>query len=186
MNKAMIVSAAFAVVLTACTSTAKKNSAKSTEATREVGGQVEQMDPLYTDEQTFAIDEAPVVEMEVFEPVQTMMPPQTVTLFFDYNSDMLTEDSKFSLIEHVSYLASSTGYRLILQGHADERGTREYNLALGYKRADSVKNYLMAQNVMPSQLESTSFGEEKLAVPAASNERDHSLNRRVELVYKPL
>jgi len=69
-----------------------------------------------------------------------------------------------------------------LEGHADERGTREYNLALGERRAKAIANYLAVQGLPSSQIESISYGEEKPAV-TGSGESVWSKNRRVELIY---
>jgi peptidoglycan-associated lipoprotein len=75
--------------------------------------------------------------------------------------------------------------RIRIEGHADERGTREYNLALGERRADSVSRLLQLQGVLDDQIEILSYGEE---LPAASghDERSWALNRRVEIVYGEL
>ena len=73
--------------------------------------------------------------------------------------------------------------RVRLEGHADQRGTREYNLALGERRANSVRAYLVAQGVPSSQMEVISYGEEK-PYSTGSTEMSWSYNRRVEIVYR--
>jgi peptidoglycan-associated lipoprotein len=80
-------------------------------------------------------------------------------------------------------LLKSTGENATLEGHADERGTREYNMALGERRGKAVADYLTMQGVGASQLEVVSFGEERPAV-ASSNESAYSKNRRVEIIKK--
>jgi peptidoglycan-associated lipoprotein len=84
---------------------------------------------------------------------------------------------------HSQYLLAHPGQRISLEGHADERGSREYNIALGEQRSKSVAGMMKAQGVSESQLDIVSFGEEK---PAAfgSDEASWELNRRVEVVYK--
>jgi peptidoglycan-associated lipoprotein len=72
------------------------------------------------------------------------------------------------------------GNRVVLEGHTDERGTREYNMALGERRAAAVQRYLVLQGVSPAQLELVSYGEEKPAV-VGSTEEAWAQNRRVEL-----
>ena len=71
---------------------------------------------------------------------------------------------------------------MVLQGHTDERGTREYNLALGERRANSVKRFLEVQGVSPSQLEVVSYGEERPEMRGA-NEQAYAQNRRVVFAY---
>ena len=80
-------------------------------------------------------------------------------------------------------LLKSTGDAATLEGHADERGTREYNMALGERRGKAVADYLTMQGVGAGQLEVVSFGEERPAV-ADSNEAAYSKNRRVEIIKK--
>ena len=72
------------------------------------------------------------------------------------------------------------GNRFVLEGHTDERGTREYNMALGERRAAAVQRYLVLQGVSPAQLELVSYGEEKAAV-TGTGEEAWAQNRRVEL-----
>ncbi|MEQ9511076.1 MAG: OmpA family protein, partial [Alloalcanivorax xenomutans] len=83
---------------------------------------------------------------------------------------------------HATYLKNNANAKLRLEGHADERGTREYNVALSERRAQAVQKFLRVQGVSSSQLEVVSYGEEK---PAAfgHSEMDWAKNRRVELNY---
>ena len=74
----------------------------------------------------------------------------------------------------------ANGARVVLEGHADERGTREYNMALGERRAKAVQRYLVLQGVSPAQLEVVSYGEER-PVATGSDEQSWAQNRRVEL-----
>jgi peptidoglycan-associated lipoprotein len=190
MKKSLLLVTAIAIAVSGCKTTETSSKTDTKETTTVVGQEnVLMTDSQMTDEVIMdGIDDGSVMGEdlpEIEEVVETLMvtPPATVALYFDFNSYALTEDSQLALIEHVDFLANNEGYKLILQGHADERGTREYNLALGLDRADGVKNYLMSQNVLPSQLESTSFGEEKLANNNATNSMQHGQNRRVELLY---
>ncbi len=102
--------------------------------------------------------------------------------YFDFDMYQLTAATRADL-DKVAKVLKNSGKKVRLEGHADERGTREYNLALGEKRAKAVVNYLTTQGVNKSQLEVISYGEEK---PAAlgSNEAAWAKNRRVELVNK--
>ncbi|GGE42048.1 peptidoglycan-associated lipoprotein [Halopseudomonas oceani] len=101
------------------------------------------------------------------------------TFYFEYDSSELKPEAMRALDVHAKDLKSA-GNRVVLEGHTDERGTREYNMALGERRAASVQRYLVLQGVSPAQLELVSYGEEK---PAAmgSTEEAMAQNRRVEL-----
>jgi peptidoglycan-associated lipoprotein len=87
------------------------------------------------------------------------------------------------LSAHARYLASDPNLSIRLEGHTDERGSREYNIGLGENRAQSVRQILLLQGVSAAQLSTVSYGEER---PAAfgSDEESYGLNRRVELVYR--
>ncbi|XOV87465.1 MAG: peptidoglycan-associated lipoprotein Pal [Pseudomonadota bacterium] len=103
--------------------------------------------------------------------------------YFDFDQAIVKRAGHAELNKHAQYLSANRSERVRLEGHADERGTREYNLALGERRANAVKAYLQAQGVMASQMEVISYGEEKPASDA-HNESGWALNRRVEIVYK--
>jgi peptidoglycan-associated lipoprotein len=101
--------------------------------------------------------------------------------YFDFDKSQLRVDVRAALDEHAAYLRNKTGM-VRLEGHADERGTREYNLALAERRARAIANYLSIQGVSASQIETISYGEEKPAALGHS-EAAWSKNRRVELIY---
>jgi peptidoglycan-associated lipoprotein len=104
-------------------------------------------------------------------------------VYFDYNSSLLTLEGEAIVQAHASYLASSPGVQIILEGHADERGTREYNLALGEDRAKSVSNIMEALGVNTSRVQIVSYGEER-PVALGYVESAFALNRRVEILYQ--
>ena len=83
--------------------------------------------------------------------------------YFDFDQAIVRRDAHRELDQHASVLAENPGLRVRLEGHADERGTREYNLALGERRANAVRAYLLAQGASRSQIEVVSYGEEKPA-----------------------
>lgn len=101
------------------------------------------------------------------------------TFYFDYDSYNLKPEALRSLDVHARDLKSE-GSHVALEGHTDERGTPEYNIALGEKRAKAVQRYLVLQGVSPSQLEVISYGEERPAAIGHSEEA-WAQNRRVEL-----
>ncbi len=104
------------------------------------------------------------------------------TIYFDYDSASIREDSMAVVREHGRYLSNNPDRLVRLEGHADERGTREYNLALGEERAKSVREVLLLEGAQEMQIEIVSFGEERPAVPG-TDESALQLNRRVEVVY---
>lgn len=99
--------------------------------------------------------------------------------YFEFDQSALTADSREALDAQAARLRGTSGV-VRLEGHADERGTREYNLALGERRAKAVANYLAIQGVDRSRIETISYGEEK-PVAFGQNDQSWSMNRRVEL-----
>ena len=105
------------------------------------------------------------------------------TIYFAFDSSELSEDDVEVVKHHGKYLALNSGASMRLEGHTDERGTREYNIALADRRAQSIKKLLLFQGASSSQITIISYGEEK---PAAlgHDEDAWKLNRRAELVYE--
>jgi peptidoglycan-associated lipoprotein len=101
-------------------------------------------------------------------------------LYFDFDSFLLRPEDKGTIEGHAKALIAQPAARMSLQGHADERGGREYNLALGQKRAESVAKAMELLGVNASQIEAVSFGEERPA-DTGRNEAAWAKNRRVEL-----
>ncbi|WP_349616266.1 peptidoglycan-associated lipoprotein Pal [Azotobacter salinestris] len=101
------------------------------------------------------------------------------TFYFEYDSSDLKQEAMRALDVHARDLKGN-GARVVLEGHTDERGTREYNMALGERRAKAVQRYLVLQGVSPAQLELVSYGEERPAAGGA-DEPSWEQNRRVEL-----
>ncbi len=99
------------------------------------------------------------------------------TVYFDYDQSSLTSEAQATLDRQVAFLKASPSFRLIIEGHCDERGTREYNLALGDRRASAVRDYLVAKGINASRLSTISYGKERPSV-GGSNETSYSLNRR--------
>ena len=101
------------------------------------------------------------------------------TFYFAYDSSDLLPEAMRALDVHAKDLKAD-GSRVVLQGHTDQRGTREYNMALGERRAKAVQRYLVLQGVSPAQLEVVSYGEER-PVATGSDDSAWAQNRRVEL-----
>ena len=103
-------------------------------------------------------------------------------IYFEYDSSDIRPQFIDILRAHASYLSSNASALVTLDGHTDERGTREYNLALGDQRADTVRRFLLAEGVPDGRIQTMSYGEERPA-NSGHNESSWDLNRRVELVY---
>ncbi len=101
-------------------------------------------------------------------------------VYFDYDSFVVKEDFRSLIESHAKVLASNKGKRMVVEGHTDERGGREYNLALGQKRAEAVAKSLALLGAGDAQLEAVSFGKERPAA-TGSDEAAWAKNRRAEL-----
>lgn len=104
------------------------------------------------------------------------------TVYFDFDQDAVKPEFQAILACHAKYLQDRPESRMTLEGHADERGSREYNLGLGERRGNAVSGALQAAGGSAGQQTVVSFGEER-PVDAASNETAWAKNRRVEIVY---
>jgi peptidoglycan-associated lipoprotein len=113
---------------------------------------------------------------------QGVAPAGVNVVYFDYDSFALKPEARAVLERNAAHLQSNKQFKVQLEGHTDDRGGREYNLALGQKRAETVRRALTLLGVSDAQLEAVSFGKEK---PAASGADDASYakNRRVEIKY---
>lgn len=103
-------------------------------------------------------------------------------IYFDLNSDTVKEEDRSTVSAHAKHLADNPDEVVTLEGHADERGSSEYNLALGERRANAVRQLLLAEGATAKQIQTVSYGEEKPA-DTGHDESAWDLNRRVELVY---
>ncbi len=110
-------------------------------------------------------------------------PPQVEealkTVYFDYDSSVLREDARRTLDQNVAWLKANPGVRIQIEGHCDERGTEEYNLALGQRRADAVKQYLIKSGIEESRLFTISYGKARPVDPG-HNETAWAKNRRAQ------
>ena len=103
-------------------------------------------------------------------------------IYFDFDSSDLRPEDTDTVARHAMQLAGNTGLSVRLEGHADERGSREYNIGLGERRSQTIRRMLLIQGASAAQISTVSFGEER---PAAmgSNESAWAQNRRVEIKY---
>jgi len=102
------------------------------------------------------------------------------TVYFDFDKYTLSSKSLQTLKSVISAMKENNNITITISGHADERGTREYNLALGQRRAEAVKEYLMLNGINSGKIKTISYGEEQLAV-YGNNEASHAKNRRAEI-----
>ena len=103
-------------------------------------------------------------------------------IYFDYDSSTVLSQFEEIIQSHAGFLQANPDVTTTLEGHADERGSREYNLALSERRANAVKKQLVVLGASPNQIRTVSYGEERPADPG-HDEQAWSLNRRVEFVY---
>lgn len=107
---------------------------------------------------------------------------QQNTVYFDFDRYVIKPEYTALLDAHAAYLRANPSSSVIIQGHTDERGTPEYNIALGERRANAVKAYLQGRGVLANQIGIVSYGKEKPAV-LGHDEYAHSQNRRAIIVY---
>lgn len=117
------------------------------------------------------------------EPGDTPAAAELTDVFFDYDKYNLRADARSTLESNAQFLLADPSIGLTLEGHCDERGTVEYNLALGERRAQSVKDYLVEFGIDPSRLMTVSYGEER-PFALGHNESSWSQNRRVHFVKR--
>lgn len=145
-----------------------------------------------TEPTTLTLEEEPVVieageeavpetVIEIVDESAAMV--EETLVYFDFDKSDIRSEFRDMLDATAEYLIANPNQMVVLEGHADERGTREYNLGLGEDRAEQVATYLQVKGVSAAQLDTVSYGEEKPAV-VGKTEAEYSLNRRVEIVYK--
>ena len=105
------------------------------------------------------------------------------SIYFDFDSFVVKSEFQPTVEAHGKYLAANSGRRVTVEGNTDERGGREYNLALGQKRAEAVKQRLMLMGARDAQIDTVSFGKEKPRA-TGSTEEAWAQNRRADIVYK--
>lgn len=178
-----------AAFLAACSSTPEQ---EDTSATEDMS-QDTQIQPTEPTEPTSPVDQSEPVKPDSSDipvtadnfynhPSNYDGTTDTRVVYFAFDSNTVPAAAFESLRAHATYLKNNSNAKVRLEGHADERGTREYNVALSERRAKAVQKFLRVQGVSSSQLETVAYGEEK---PAAfgHNEMDWAENRRVKIDY---
>ena len=105
------------------------------------------------------------------------------TFYFGYDRTVISPDDLAALEMHATILRNNRDRSVFIEGHCDERGTREYNLALGERRSDEVRKFLISAGVSPSQIETVSYGEERPEDPG-HNDAAWARNRRAIMIYR--
>ena len=129
---------------------------------------------------TDPVDTVPMTAAEMLE--QTDGALSNRTIYFEFDSAKLSSESIEILEVHGDFIAANGEVSVRLEGHTDERGSREYNIALGDRRAQSVRRVLLFQGASSDQVDTVSYGEERPVDPG-QNEEAWARNRRVELIY---
>ena len=162
----------------------------STETKEQPAAGVEERQPSVTQTQPPVDTGAKVTPVKppiiVGDPLDPRNPKSILakrSVYYDYDSSVVKDEYKPLVTAHSQYLTKNRATKITIQGNTDERGSREYNLALGQRRADSVKQMMILLGAQESQIESVSFGEEK---PRATgkDEAAFSENRRSDIVYQ--
>lgn len=139
---------------------------------------VEASESLYGEEDTLDEDSPKLKEAAKIQPELIYN-----IVYFDYDSDDVLSDALDTLKLHAEYLLGNTGVRFVLEGHADERGSSDYNIGLAERRAQAVMKVLLGYGAPRDRMSVVSYGEERPAVEGDTEEA-FSKNRRVEIIYK--
>ncbi len=129
-----------------------------------------------------ALDERSLTDPRIIEQMTPGNPLSTRVIYFDFDMSNVRPEYREVVAAHATYLNANPGARMSLEGHADERGTREYNLGLSERRGFSVEELMDAQGGSDNQMTVVPYGEERPATDC-SEERCWSQNRRVEIIY---
>ena len=177
----LIVTLVLAACATAPKEVASTKTSSSTSSTTTTADTADTTDTTDTTELSSSSEAAkPEVEYGVYvgsETVEMLAVDVPDRVFFSYDSYSLTEGAQDTLAKQAKWLKVNGSVTISIEGHADERGTREYNLALGDRRANAAKDFLMAQGISSSRITTISFGKER-PVKGGSNAKAWAQNRR--------
>ncbi len=145
-------------------------------------GRVEDSEPSIVTESfpSQTIESAPLVDDSIEE-----LNAQGVlkTIYFDYDQSELDEDDRRTIQDNAAWLEANTAYNVVIEGHCDERGTIEYNLALGDRRAEVVRNYMRSLGIPDRRMRVVTWGEERPAIER-TGEAAWARNRRAEFILE--
>jgi peptidoglycan-associated lipoprotein len=172
--------AATALLLAACASTPLEETSTAPVTDKSVTPGTKPGDTKADPRAVARVDTTPSAVDPLKDPAS---PLSKRSIYFDFDSFVVKPEFQGTVEAHGKFLVGNPSRRLVIEGNADERGSREYNLALGQKRAEAVKSRLRLLGVAESQMETVSFGEEK-PVALGSDEASWAQNRRADLNYK--
>lgn len=161
----------FAVSISAC---------KTTEPETDTAPEVTEPEPATEVTTAAAIDPRDYTDARNFDNSESLLSKRVI--YFDFDKSEVKSEYRSIVAAHAAYVSAHGSARVTLEGHADERGTREYNLGLGERRGNAISGLLSAAGAMGSQLDTVSYGEER-PVCRVSDENCWWQNRRVEIVY---
>jgi peptidoglycan-associated lipoprotein len=161
----------------------KKEMVKSTDSAPAMASPPEAQEPVVSTTLPPEGAQTAMTEAEAGVAVTQERPSEFSDIHFDYDKSFIREDDRDTLREVADYLMTTPGASILIEGHCDERGTAEYNIALGERRAESTKSYLVSLGVKPGALSTVSFGEEK-PLDFGHNEAAWAKNRRAHFVLR--
>jgi peptidoglycan-associated lipoprotein len=175
--KKMLMGLGLVVLLAACGTNVPLNNVPVADATaKPVGGST-------TATGTGAVSSSTVAPVNLTDASASDKAVSTARIvYFDYDSFVIKPEFQAMIAEHARYIKAQSSRKVAIEGHTDETGGREYNLALGQKRAEAVRGALAILGVSQNQMEAVSFGKEKPAV-VGSTEEAYAKNRRTEIRY---
>ena len=179
MNKNLMVVLIFTAFLFACESTPEK--ADDAVAVEDQGTDLNDVpDTTDSEAQSYGTGDDELSGMSSLDDPTSLLSVRII--YFEYDSSDVKSEDRTTVEAHAAYLVENPGTIITLEGHADERGSREYNLALGERRALTVKRQMTLIGASPDQIRTVSYGEER---PAIDEHDDYSWsqNRRVEIIY---
>lgn len=168
----LLLALVFAVAISACKTTPPETDDTATEPTEPA--------PVEEVTTTGAADPRDYTDARNFDNSESLLSKRVI--YFDFDKSEVKAEYRAIVAAHASYVSSHGSSRVTLEGHADERGTREYNLGLGERRGNAISGLLSAAGAMGSQLDTVSYGEER-PVCRVSDEDCWWQNRRVEIIY---
>ena len=176
MNKNLMIVLIFSAFLFACESTPEK--ADDAVAVEDQGTSLSDADD--SEAQAYGTEDDDLSAMSSLDDPTSLLSVRII--YFEYDSSDVKSEDRTTVEAHAAYLVENPSTIITLEGHADERGSREYNLALGERRAQTVQRQMTLIGASPDQIRTVSYGEEKPAIDD-HDEYSWSQNRRVEIIY---
>ncbi|MEO1957191.1 MAG: OmpA family protein [Methylophilaceae bacterium] len=182
----LLIAAAISMLLVACKSTPMKSAVPADDRALPVAADDRALPgasvSVSSDIKGIVIDGSTSSNMSELNDPDNILSKRNI--YFEYNSDAILAEFRPNIEAHAKYLQEHGTAKVMLQGNADERGTREYNLSLGQRRSVSVKQALNILGVSDSQIETVSYGEENASAYCSfDSDSCYQLDRRVEIVY---